>query len=119
MTTGYRWGSRALWALAACAWLAVLPAMASDVAVMARKGVADFGCMVTPWQAHLNRLEGSVMALAAYGSDRADRGVSANEKGGPASAGPPNSKPVVVNLVQAADRLPADILPLRLSRSSS
>ena len=103
MTTGIRWGMRAIWALAACVWLAVLPAMARDVAAIAREGVPDAGYMMGTWKTHL-------IALASP--------LAANEKGGPAS---PDRlvQSCEVQWSQAADRFPADILPLRLSRSSS
>jgi hypothetical protein len=62
MTTGIRWGWRVFWALAACVWLAVLPAVAMDAA-------HDVDSAIGSWRTHL-----TVVAVL----------LDAHEKGGPA-----------------------------------
>jgi len=43
MTGSIQWKWRALWALAACTWLAVLPAMAADADAMVHDAWAQAG----------------------------------------------------------------------------
>jgi len=76
MSTGNRWRWRALWALAACVWLATLPAMAMEAAGMARDSVHKVDVLIASSAAQLRTLEKSHSAL-----------VSGHEKGGPSMAG--------------------------------
>ena len=46
MTTETRWVWRAFWALAACAWLAILPALAADAGARIRDGASVVVCKV-------------------------------------------------------------------------
>jgi hypothetical protein len=70
MTTANRWGWRALWALAACIWLAVLPAMAMNTAAMARAEVHDLDVTAGHWQTHLKALALPLAGFVGGGRER-------------------------------------------------
>jgi hypothetical protein len=78
MAIGNQWFGRTLWALAACLWLAVLPAMAADVVVIARNGASDTESLLDRLTARAHQLGTPLLAA-----------VARREKGGPTLAGPP------------------------------